>query len=114
MGRLADIYSHRLLFLSGTTLFAAFSIAIALSNNFVAFTSVCTLLALGAAANTPAGTGLIGANFDGESKNRAFAVLGAGQPLGYICGLVIGAIFSQSHAGWRGASSERVCTSEGV
>ena len=90
-GRLADIYTPRRLFLLGTTFYCALSIAVALSPNWQAFTAFYSLLGLGAAANTPAGVGVLGAYFEaGEAKNRAFASLGAGQPLGFICGLVIG------------------------
>ncbi|KAM0752540.1 hypothetical protein T439DRAFT_379583 [Meredithblackwellia eburnea MCA 4105] len=102
MGRLSDIYGHRTLFILGTAHFAAFSLAISLSPNWIAFTAFCTILALGAAGNTPAGVGVVGAHFEaGEGKNRAFAVLGANQPLGFICGLVIGAVLTQTKAGWR-------------
>lgn len=46
------------------------------------------ILALGAAANTPAGVGVIGNHFEaGEAKNRSFAILGAGQPVGFITGV---------------------------
>jgi MFS family permease len=34
-------------------------------------------------------------------RGRAFAVLGAGQPIGYIVGLIIGGILSDSSASWR-------------
>ena len=44
-----------------------------------------------AAANTPAGISIISSYFPpGKSKNTAFAVLGAGQPIGYIIGMILG------------------------
>jgi hypothetical protein len=46
------------------------------------------LKGLGAAANTPSGIGLFVAHFPPGSK--AFGILGAGQPLGFILGLVLG------------------------
>lgn len=49
------------------------------------------MLGLGAAANTPAGIGIIASHFPaGPRRNTAFGILGAGQPLGYILGLVLG------------------------
>jgi hypothetical protein len=49
------------------------------------------LKGLGAAANTPSGIGLFVAHFpQGSRRNKAFGVLGAGQPLGFILGLVLG------------------------
>ncbi|QRW05671.1 major facilitator superfamily transporter [Ceratobasidium sp. AG-Ba] len=70
-GRLADILGRRLLFL------------------------------VGPAANTPAAVGLFGAYFSGRAREKAFAILGGAQPLGYIGGLVIGGILCQSPVGWR-------------
>jgi MFS family permease len=53
--------------------------------------------------------GVLGSYFEaGEAKNRAFACLGAGQPLGFIFGLVVGALLTQSKAGWRGEYHPRV------
>lgn len=44
-----------------------------------------------AAANTPAGISIISSYFPpGKAKNRAFSILGAGQPIGYIVGLILG------------------------
>jgi MFS family permease len=49
------------------------------------------MMGVGAAANTPAGIGLFVAYFpQGPQRNRAFGFLGAGQPLGFILGLVLG------------------------
>lgn len=82
MGRLADIWSHKLLFLLGTILFSGVSIAIALSPSWEYFTVFSAILGSGAAANTPAGLGILGNYFlAGAAKNRAFASLGAGQPV---------------------------------
>ncbi|KAI5475192.1 SPX and EXS domain containing protein [Pseudohyphozyma bogoriensis] len=101
-GRLADVHGHRPLFLVGTALFAVLSVMVAVSRNWQMFTTFAALLGLGAATNTPAGVGVLGAHFDpGEAKNRAFASLGAGQPLGFISGLVVGAILTETKAGWR-------------
>ncbi|KAJ1310847.1 hypothetical protein OPQ81_009365 [Rhizoctonia solani] len=59
------------------------------------------LLGIGPAANTPAAVGLFGAHFTGRAKEKAFAILGGAQPLGYIGGLIIGGILCQSPVGWR-------------
>lgn len=49
-----------------------------------------------------AGISILSAHFaPGESKNAAFAIVGAGQPIGYIAGLIIGGVLSQSSASWR-------------
>ncbi|KAF8679638.1 Major Facilitator Superfamily [Rhizoctonia solani] len=96
-GRLADILGRRLLFLVGTAWFAAFSLGIAFAPSQVALIVLMALLGIGPAANTPAAVGLFGAHFTGRAKEKAFAILGGAQPLGYIGGLVqaaLGTIFS--------------------
>lgn len=57
---------------------------------------------LGCAANTPAGIGIFSNYFPpGPKRNQAFGVLGAGQPVGFIMGLVLGGILTQSRVTWR-------------
>lgn len=54
------------------------------------------VLGLGAAMLAPAATGILSESLpDGKFKNGAFAALGAGQPLGFIFGLLIGGIFAK-------------------
>jgi MFS family permease len=67
------------------------SIGAALAPNDKAFIIFVALKGLGAAANTPSGIGLFVAHFPpGPRRNKAFGILGAGQPLGFILGLVLG------------------------
>lgn len=83
-GRLADIFGPKLLFLIGTTLFSGISIAIALSPSWEYFSIFSAILGLGAASNIPSGLAILGNHFSaGAAKNRAFASLGAGQPVIY-------------------------------
>lgn len=99
-GRLADVYGHRLLFLIGTAAIFLLSLAVALSPNSSGFSAFCALLGLGAACNVPAGVGILGNFFEpGPLKNTAFASLGAGQPCGFLAGLVVGALLTK--VGWR-------------
>ncbi|GAA98060.1 uncharacterized protein L969DRAFT_93321 [Mixia osmundae IAM 14324] len=101
-GRLADVYGRRLLFLIGTAHYTLFSLVVGLSPNGLSFILVSAVLGLGAAANTPAALGILGAYFTpGQKKNTAYAVLGSGQPSGFILGLVGGAILTDTPASWR-------------
>jgi MFS family permease len=59
-GRVADIVGHRIVFLGGTTWFALGSLAVALAPDNKGFSALCALLGLGAAANMPAGVGILG------------------------------------------------------
>ncbi|SCZ99201.1 BZ3500_MvSof-1268-A1-R1_Chr3-1g05873 [Microbotryum saponariae] len=113
MGRLADVYGPRLLFLIGrphrdlfclpAALYFVVSVAVALSPTMIGFSAFSSMLGICAAANTPSGIGILGRHFEpGPRKNIAFALLGAGQPLGFASGLVVGALLTETKLGWRG------------
>lgn len=59
-GRVADIIGPRIVFLGGTAFFSLFSLAVALAPTNIGFSALCALLGLGAAANMPAGVGILG------------------------------------------------------
>lgn len=48
------------------------------------------------------GMSIISSHFPpGPAKGKAFAILGAGQPIGFIIGMILGGILSESSASWR-------------
>jgi hypothetical protein len=47
-----------------------------------------------------AGVGILGAMPQGPAKNRAFSIMSAAQPIGFILGLVLGALLAQTRVGW--------------
>ncbi|KIK54808.1 hypothetical protein GYMLUDRAFT_48358 [Collybiopsis luxurians FD-317 M1] len=101
-GRLGDILGGRNMFLAGSFWFFLWSIAAAFAPNPEAFIIFVALKGLGAAANTPAGIRIFVSHFPaGPSRNKAFGILGAGQPLGFILGLVLGGVLIESPATWR-------------
>ncbi|KAJ7157097.1 major facilitator superfamily domain-containing protein [Mycena filopes] len=101
-GRLGDIVGGRVLFLLGSIWFALWSLATAFAPTSGSFIAFVAAMGLGAAANTPSGLGLFSASFPpGPKRNKAYGVLGAGQPLGFILGLILGGILAQSNATWR-------------
>ncbi|KAJ7248864.1 major facilitator superfamily [Mycena haematopus] len=101
-GRMGDILGGRIMFLLGSAWFSVWSVGTGLAPNLTVLTIFMAMLGLGAAANTPAGIGILASHFPpGPRRNTAFGILGAGQPLGYILGLFLGGIFSESRATWR-------------
>ncbi|KAJ7757480.1 major facilitator superfamily domain-containing protein [Mycena metata] len=101
-GRLGDIVGGRVLFLLGSIWFSLWSLATAFAPTSGSFIAFVAAMGLGAAANTPSGLGLFSASFPpGPKRNKAYGVLGAGQPLGFILGLILGGILAQSKATWR-------------
>lgn len=74
------------------------SIATAFAPNATTFIIFVALKGMGAAANTPAGIGILSTYFPpGPKRSKAFGAVGAGQPLGFIGGLVVGAFPSLMH-----------------
>ncbi|KAK7063775.1 MFS general substrate transporter [Favolaschia claudopus] len=101
-GRLSDIIGGRFMFLVGSIWFSVWSLATAFAPRSEVFIAFVAAMGLGAAANTPSGLGLFAAFFPpGGKRNKAYGVLGAGQPLGFILGLIFGGILAESKATWR-------------
>ncbi|OCH89214.1 MFS general substrate transporter [Obba rivulosa] len=106
-GRVSDIIGNRKIFLFGSAWFAIWSLAASFaqsSESLIVFYAlqVQMLTRSRTAANMPAGISIISAYFPpGRSKNVAFAVLGAGQPLGFIVGMIVGGLLCQSQGSWR-------------
>ncbi|CAO1615872.1 unnamed protein product [Parajaminaea phylloscopi] len=98
MGALADTLGRRLFFFIGVGWIFVFSLALAFVQNAVAFITVSALLGLGGAILQPPATGLLSSIPDPKLRNYSYSALGAGQPLGYVIGLLLGGFFSHS---WR-------------
>ncbi|GJE97159.1 MFS general substrate transporter [Phanerochaete sordida] len=101
-GRMADIWGSKRMFLAGSAWFSVWSIAAAFAKNPPTFIIFAGLQGIGSAANTPSGISIISSYFEtGKKKNTAFAVLSAGQSIGFIIGMILGGVLSQSTASWR-------------
>ncbi|CAL1708737.1 unnamed protein product [Somion occarium] len=101
-GRLADIIGNKKMFLMGSAWFSLWSVAAAVAPNSWTFILFLGLLGIGPAASTPASISIISSYFPpGKTRNQAFAILGAGQPIGFIVGMILGGLLSQSGASWR-------------
>ncbi|KIO31629.1 hypothetical protein M407DRAFT_218794 [Tulasnella calospora MUT 4182] len=102
-GGLADTLGRKTLFLVGTAAFAIIALGVSFAQTSFSFIILMSLLGLGPAILSPAGAGILGATFPPGSRIRtiAFASLGAGQPIGFITGLVAGGILSSKWCVWR-------------
>jgi len=100
-GRLADILGNKKLFLIGSAWFSIWSIAAAFAQTPWSFILFIGMQGIGSAANTPSGISILSSHFPpGKAKNRAFSILGAGQAIGFIIGMILGGILAES-ASWR-------------
>ncbi|KAL0935951.1 major facilitator superfamily transporter [Colletotrichum truncatum] len=95
-GRIADLYSKRLIFVAGSAWVAVMTIANAFVPNEIAFDLFRGLQGLGAAANVPTAIGILGTTFPpGKAKNYAFSAYAAGVPLGSVFGTILSGFIAQ-------------------
>ncbi|KAI8592232.1 major facilitator superfamily domain-containing protein [Geranomyces variabilis] len=102
LGRLADIYGQKKIFILGMIWFAVWSIVCGFMHNIIGLDIARALQGMGAAASGPSAAGMLGKYFHGRpiARNRAFSVFGATNPIGFVAGMFIGGIFTQT-IGWR-------------
>jgi MFS family permease len=100
-GAIADVLGDKRMWLTGSVLFAIFTLACGLAktgNQLIAFR---TLLGVSIAMCLPCAVSLMTRTFaPGRQRNLGFAAMGMGQPLGYSVGLILGGFFADS-IGWR-------------
>jgi MFS family permease len=102
-GQLADVLGARKVFLLGTLLYATFTLASGLSHSPLQFIIFRALQGISIAACLPSAVGILSLSFArGPARNLGFAVLGAGQPVGFASGMVLSGVFI-SLLSWRWA-----------
>lgn len=102
-GSVADVAGPKSMWLTGSFLFAAFTVALGLAQTAIQVIVFRTLLGVSISMVLPCNLSLITSTFpQGTWRNVAFAINGMGQPLGYALGLVLGGIFTDT-IGWRWA-----------
>jgi len=101
LGRAADLWGRRRLFLAGLALFGVASLVGGLAPSPWVLISARVLQGVGAAALVPASLSLLTAIFaKGEERNRAIGVYGAMAALGFVVGMVGGGVITE-FLGWR-------------
>lgn len=102
-GAVADVTGAKTMWVTGSYLFAIFTIGLGFANTGIQVIMIRTLLGLAISMCLPTAVSLITHTFPkGGWRNTAFAMNGMGQPLGYALGLVLGGIFTDT-IGWRWA-----------
>lgn len=100
-GSMADILGRRRVFLGGTLLFGAASLASTLATNVYLLDGMRALAGVGAAAVMTAGSATLATAFTGPALTRAFAVLGSAAGAGLALGPSTAGFLTQAF-GWRG------------
>lgn len=100
-GSISDVVGPRRVYIAGCFLLTGTTIACALARTGIEFILFRAIQGLALSLCLPAAVQLITGNIStGTRRNIAFATLGAGQPVGFALGLVLGGVFVKS-IGWR-------------
>ena len=100
-GRAADLLGRRRLFVAGTLLFGASSLACGLAGSEGVLIGARLAQGLGAAMMTPAALSILTTSFpEGTDRTKAIGLWSATIPLGAVIGVLAGGVLAQG-AGWR-------------
>jgi MFS family permease len=102
-GQLADVLGSRKVFLAGCLFYATFTLASGLSQTYLQLILFRAMQGISIAACLPSAVGILSLSFPtGSTRNLGFAILGAGQPVGFASGMVLSGVFI-SKLSWRWA-----------
>ncbi|KAJ5286751.1 hypothetical protein N7478_002437 [Penicillium angulare] len=101
-GKLADMFGRKVLFIIGMAGFSISLLIAGFATNAMYLDVFSGILGLFAAAVVPPAVGALGAVYEKPSKrkNRAFACFSAGNPLGFVGGMIISGVASHE-SNWR-------------
>ncbi|EPS31963.1 hypothetical protein PDE_06922 [Penicillium oxalicum 114-2] len=101
-GKLADMFGRKALFIIGMAGFTLSLLVAGFATNAIYMDVFSGVLGLFAAAVVPPAVGALGAVYEKPSKrkNRAFACFSAGNPLGFVGGMIISGVASHVY-NWR-------------
>ncbi|EEH33067.2 integral membrane protein [Paracoccidioides lutzii Pb01] len=102
-GAIADVVGAKLMWVVGSFLFVIFTVAIGVAKTGIQIIIFLTFAGAAISMCLPTAVSLITNTFPkGFWRNFAFVMNGMGQPLGYVVGLVLGGIFTDT-IDWRWA-----------
>jgi MFS family permease len=100
---MADVLGSRRIFLAGCFLYAVFTLASGVSQTSLQLIIFRAMQGISIAACLPSAVGILSHSFPtGSTRNLGFAILGAGQPVGFASGMVLSGVFI-SKLSWRWA-----------
>ncbi|KAG8629027.1 hypothetical protein KVT40_002892 [Elsinoe batatas] len=94
-GSICDALGSKLMYLWGTILQTGFVLGCGLSRNGFEIVLFRGLTGVAISFCLPSAVSIITSSFVGKQRNMAFAVLGSGQPVGFVVGLVLGGVLAQ-------------------
>lgn len=92
------------MFIGSMFLFAVFCLGAGFSKNGITLDILCGILGIFGASAVPSAQGILSSVYDQPSKrkNKAFACFSAGNPLGFVAGIIFSGLATQLFS-WRAA-----------
>ncbi|KAF4554561.1 Hypothetical protein D9617_4g003160 [Elsinoe fawcettii] len=94
-GSICDAIGSKIMYLSGTILQTFFVLGCGLSQTGSQIVLFRGLTGVAISFCLPSAVSIITSSFVGKQRNMAFAILGSGQPLGFVVGLVLGGVLAE-------------------
>ncbi|KAF9732141.1 hypothetical protein PMIN06_005370 [Paraphaeosphaeria minitans] len=103
-GSIADLFGRKTMFICSMFLFAVICLGAGFSKNGVTLDVLCGILGIFSASAVPSAQGMLGTIYDKPSlrKNKAFGCFSAGNPLGFVFGIIFSGLATQIFS-WRAA-----------
>ncbi|EMD87455.1 hypothetical protein COCHEDRAFT_1145117 [Bipolaris maydis C5] len=101
-GSIADLFGRKSMFIVSMFLYSVVCVGAGFSQNGMTLDALCGVLGIFSAAAVPPAQGMLGVIYakPSQRKNRAFGCFSAGNPLGFVFGLILAGIFIQVFS-WR-------------
>ncbi|TFK99464.1 major facilitator superfamily domain-containing protein [Pterulicium gracile] len=96
LGRIADLYGSKKMFIIGTLWLAAFTIGCGFAPNIATLNVLRAMAGIGPAAFMPSCIGILASSFPpSRARSAAFAIFASGAPIGGAVGTQLGALLAQ-------------------
>ncbi|KAF2121300.1 major facilitator superfamily domain-containing protein [Lophiotrema nucula] len=96
-GSIADLFGRKTMFIGSMFLFALFNLAAGFAKNGLTLDVLNGVMGIWSASAVPPAQGMLGVIYDKPSqrKNKVFGCFSAGNPLGFVCGIIFSGIATQ-------------------
>jgi MFS family permease len=96
-GSIADLFGRKSMFIGSMFLFSVFCLGAGFSQDGMTLDILCGVLGIWSASAVPPAQGMLGTIYEKPAprKNRVFGVFSAGNPLGFVFGIILSGLFTQ-------------------
>lgn len=103
-GSIADLFGRKTMFIGSMFLFSVVCLGAGFSKNGVTLDALCGIMGIFSAPAVPSAQGMLATiyNKPSQRKNKVFACFSAGNPMGFVFGIIFSGLATQLFS-WRAA-----------